>query len=52
MFRAVPAILGHIESDPNVQAMPFVWTSSILLLVGLGIGAIGSGMTLRRFLRV
>jgi cell division transport system permease protein len=49
---AVPAILGHIENDPDVQAMPFVWTSSILLAVGLGIGAIGSGLTMRRFLRI
>jgi cell division transport system permease protein len=49
---AVPAILGHIENDPNVQALPFVWTSAILLSVGLGIGAVGSGLTLRRFLKI
>jgi cell division transport system permease protein len=49
---AIPAILGHIENDPNVKALPFVWTSAILLSVGLGIGAIGSGVTLRRFLRI
>jgi hypothetical protein len=29
-----------------------MWTSLILLGVGLGIGALGSGLTLRRFLRV
>jgi cell division transport system permease protein len=49
---ALPAILGHVESDPDVKALPFVWTSAILLSVGLGIGAIGSGVTLRRFLRI
>jgi cell division transport system permease protein len=49
---ALPAILGHVENDPDVKALPFVWTSAILLSVGLGIGAIGSGVTLRRFLRI
>jgi cell division transport system permease protein len=49
---AVPAILGHIESNPDVHAMPFVWTSTILVAVGLGIGALGSGVTLRRFLQI
>jgi len=49
---AVPQILGHIRSDPDVRALAFTWTAAILLAVGLGIGAIGSGMTLRRFLRV
>jgi len=49
---AVPQILGHIRSDPDVRALAFSWTAAILLAVGLGIGAIGSGMTLRRFLRV
>jgi cell division transport system permease protein len=49
---AAPAILGHIENDPDVRAMPFVWTCMILLTVGLGIGALGSGLTLRRFLRI
>jgi cell division transport system permease protein len=49
---AVPQILGHIRSDPDVRALAFTWTAAILLAVGLGIGAVGSGMTLRRFLRV
>jgi hypothetical protein len=29
-----------------------MWTSLILLAAGLGIGALGSGLTLRKFLRV
>jgi cell division transport system permease protein len=49
---AVPAILGHIRDDPDVRALPFMWTSTILISVGLAIGALGSGVTLRRFLRV
>ncbi len=49
---AVPQILGHIRTDPDVRALAFTWTAAILLAVGLGIGALGSGLTLRRFLRV
>jgi len=49
---AAPAILGHIENDPGVHALPFAWTATILMAVGLGIGALGSGLTLRRFLKI
>ncbi|CAN5219913.1 permease-like cell division protein FtsX [soil metagenome] len=49
---AVPQILGHIQDDPDVRALAFTWTAVLLIAVGLGIGAIGSGLTLRRFLRV
>lgn len=49
---AVPSILGHIQDEPNVRALAFTWTAVILLGIGLGIGALGSGVTLRRFLRV
>jgi cell division transport system permease protein len=49
---AVPAILGHIQDDPDVRALAFTWTAALLIAVGLGIGAVGSGLTLRRFLRV
>ena len=49
---AVPRILGHIQDDPDVRALAFTWTAVLLIAVGLGIGAIGSGLTLRRFLRV
>jgi cell division transport system permease protein len=49
---AVPQILGHIQSDPDVQALAFTWTATVLVLGGLAIGALGSGLTLRRFLRV
>ena len=49
---AIPQILGHIQDDPDVRAFAFTWTAAILIAVGLGIGALGSGLTLRRFLRV
>ncbi|MGH3066475.1 MAG: cell division protein FtsX [Gaiellaceae bacterium] len=49
---AIPQILGHIQDDPDVRALAFTWTAVILIAVGLGIGALGSGLTLRRFLRV
>ncbi|MBA2742171.1 MAG: ABC transporter permease [Actinobacteria bacterium] len=49
---AVPSILPNDRTSAEVQAMPFMWTSLILLMVGLGIGALGSGLTLRKFLRV
>jgi cell division transport system permease protein len=50
---AVPSILpDNSSSSAEVQALPFMWTSLILLAVGLGIGALGSGLTLRKFLRV
>ncbi len=49
---AVPQMLGHIQDDPDVRALAFTYTALILVAVGLGIGALGSGLTLRRFLRV
>ena len=49
---ALPAILGRIESSSDVEALAFSMNALILLLVGLGVGALGSGLTLRRFLQV
>jgi len=49
---AIPQILGHIQDDPDVRGLAFTWTAAILIAIGLGIGALGSGLTLRRFLRV
>jgi cell division transport system permease protein len=50
---AVQSILGHVDnSSSDVQALAFGTTSLILLVVGLGVGAVGSGMTMHRFLRV
>ena len=49
---AIPQILGHIQDDADVRAMAFAWTAAILIAGGLMIGALGSGLTLRRYLRV
>jgi cell division transport system permease protein len=49
---ALPAILGHIETSSDVQALAFSMTALILVGVGLMVGALGSGLTIRRFLRV
>ncbi len=49
---ALPAILGHIDTTDDVQALSFSLTALALVLVGLAVGALGSGMTLRRFLKV
>jgi cell division transport system permease protein len=49
---ALPNILGRVDAGSDVRALAFVWTSLILLGLGLLLGAAGSGLTLRRFLRV
>lgn len=49
---ALPAILGHIDTSSDVQALAFGLISLILLAVGLTVGALGSGLTLRRHLRI
>jgi len=49
---AMPAILGHFTTSDDVQALSFWLNAMILLLVGLLLGAAGSGLTLHRFLRV
>jgi cell division transport system permease protein len=42
----------HLSGDEDVRALAFPLTALILLAMGLGLGAIGSGLTIRRFLRV
>ena len=51
---ALPEIFSDTikEADANVQAWAFPVVAAILVVLGLGIGALGSGITLRRFLRV
>jgi len=49
---ALPAILPHLSTDPTVHAWPFPLVALILLGMGLGLGALGSGVTIRRFLQV
>ena len=49
---ALPSILPHLSTDPTVHAWPFPEVALILLAMGLGLGAVGSGVTIRRFLQV
>ncbi len=49
---ALPQILPSFDAGAGVHAWPFPLVSGILLLLGLGLGAAGSGLTLRRFLQV
>jgi cell division transport system permease protein len=49
---AMSRILQNMREDPDVQALAFPTTAALLIGVGLLIGALGSGLTLRRFLRV
>ena len=48
----VRAVLDRLEADSEVQAIAFGWNAVALITVGLLLGAIGSGLTLRRFLQV
>jgi cell division transport system permease protein len=49
---ALPAIMPHLSGDADVHAMAFPIVALVLLAAGLGLGALGSGLTIRRFLRV
>jgi len=49
---ALPSILPHLSGDTDVRALSFPLTALILLGMGLGLGAVGSGLTIRRFLQV
>lgn len=49
---ALPGIMGRIESPDDIQAWSFPVVSVILVAVSLLLGAAGSGITLRRFLRI
>ena len=49
---AMSRILQNMREDPDVHALGFSLTAAILIGTGLAIGAAGSGLTLRRFLRV
>jgi cell division transport system permease protein len=49
---ALPQILGHIDDGDDVQAIAFGLNAAIVVGIGLLLGAAGSGLTIRRFLRV
>ena len=47
-----PELAGRFESSSGAEAWPFTWIAAAILLVGLTVGGLGSGVTLRRFLNV
>ena len=50
---ALPAVLGHIGgNNSGIHALPFSLNALALIGTGLLLGALGSGLTLRRFLQV
>jgi cell division transport system permease protein len=49
---ALPAILGHVTHSSQGHALAFELNAMIILATGLLVAAAGSGLTLRRFLRV
>jgi cell division transport system permease protein len=49
---ALPQIIPHFDAGEGVHAWPFPLMAAILILLGLSLGAAGSAVTLRRFLRI
>ena len=49
---ALPGIMGRVESPDDISAWSFPVVALILVAVSLLVGAAGSGITLRRFLRI
>ena len=50
---ALPAIIGHLGGgNSDIHALPFGLNALLIITAGLFLGAMGSGLTLRRFLQV
>ncbi len=49
---ALPTVIERLDTTADVQALSFGLIALIIVGVGLLLGALGSGLTLRRFLRV
>ena len=49
---ALPAIIPHLTTASDIKAWSLSLISLVLFGVGLGVGAVGSGMTIRKHLRV
>ena len=49
---AVNRIIDEVGATSDVQALALPMIGLILIVVGLGVGALGSGITMRRFLKV
>jgi cell division transport system permease protein len=50
---ALPAVIGHLGGgNSDIHALPFTLNALLIIAAGLFLGAMGSGLTLRRFLQV
>ncbi|HEY3050116.1 MAG TPA: permease-like cell division protein FtsX [Gaiellaceae bacterium] len=48
----LPTTIGRLDAGKDVNAIGFEYTALLVLLLGLVLGAAGSSITMRRFLRV
>ena len=48
----LPTTIGRMDAGKDVNAIAFEYTALLVLLLGLLLGAAGSSITMRRFLRV
>jgi cell division transport system permease protein len=48
----LPTTIGRLDAGENVNAIAFEYTALLVLMLGLLLGAAGSSITMRRFLRV
>ena len=48
----LPATIGRLDAGKDVNAIAFEYTALLVLMIGLLLGAAGSSITMRRFLRV
>jgi cell division transport system permease protein len=48
----LPTTIGRLDAGKDVNAIAFEYTALLVLLLGLVLGAAGSSLTMRRFLRV
>ncbi len=48
----LPATIGRLDAGKDVNAIAFEYTAFLVLMLGLLLGAAGSSITMRRFLRV
>jgi hypothetical protein len=48
----LPVVVGRVDTGSGVEAIAFGLNALVIIGVGLVIGVLGSGLTLRRFLQV
>ena len=48
----LPATIGRLDAGKDVNAIAFEYTALLVLMIGLLLGAAGSSITMRRFLKV